>query len=487
MDILTTGGAIAILIILVVAVVLAGIVGLIIMRAWTKVARADEALVVTGKSSKSDAPETRPKQVIVNGRAIVNPIRQRHEIISLRSRQVSMTVTAQSHDNVTINAEAVALVKIGSGVEDVKAASERFASQDEAVVEYTQDQLEGALRGLMAQQTVIQLMRDRQKFSEEISRSISPELRTQGLLLDSFQIREITDDSGYISSLGAPEIEAKRQAAEIAATNAERAIAKERIANNEQNLIEETEYDSNQAAATSRVGQARAEAEQAEALAGEKARQQVLGQQAENRQAELDAEVKRVADADLYKQQKSADAEAYERTKAAEAEALVAESEARARRQRSEAEAAAIREEGEAKAAAIRAEAEALRENQEAVLAREALAVLPQLMDSFAAGYANVGSMTLIGGSGESGASEHFDGESSVALAGVFKRVEAATGIDLGSILQAKVQGEAVGTAISESGRRDVGGSSGAPAASSAADGDQPRQEPGTPSPESGE
>lgn len=450
MDVLTTGGTLALIVGLLVAAVLIGTVGLLIMRAWTKVARADEALVVTGKSSRSDVPGSRPKQVIVNGRALVNPIRQRHEIISLRSRQVLMTVTAQSHDNVTINAEAVALVKIGSSVEDVKAASERFASQDNAVVEYTQDQLEGALRGLMAQQTVIQLMRDRQKFSDEISESISPELQTQGLLLDSFQIREITDDSGYISSLGAPEIEAKRQAAEIAATNAERAIAKERIANQEQNLIEETEYDSNQAAATSRVGQARAQAEQAEALAGEKARQEVLGQRAENRQAELDAEVKRVADADLYKQQKRADAEAYERTKAAEAEALVAESEARARLRRSEAEATAIREEGEAKAAAIRAEAEALRENQEAVLAREALAVLPQLMESFAAGYANIGSMTLIGGSGDSGASKHFDGESSVALAGVFKSVEAATGIDLGSILQSKVQGNAIGEALAE-------------------------------------
>lgn len=455
-------------VIVVVVAVLVGIVGLIIMRAWTKVARADEALVVTGKASRSDVPGARPKQVIVNGRALVNPIRQRHEIISLRSRQVSMTVTAQSHDNVTINAEAVALVKIGSADEDVKAASERFASQDDAVVEYTQDQLEGALRGLMAQQTVIQLMRDRQKFSDEISESISPELRTQGLVLDSFQIREITDDSGYISSLGAPEIEAKRQAAEIAATNAERAIAKERIANNEQNLIEETEYDSNQAAATSRVGQARAEAEQAEALANEKARQQVLDQRAENRQAELDAEVKRVADADLYKQQKQAEAEAYERTKAAEAEALVAESEARARLQRSDAEATAIREQGEAKAAAIRAEAEALRENQEAVLAREALGVLPQLMESFAAGYANIGSMTLIGGSKDAGASEHFDGESSVALAGVFKRVEAATGIDLGSILQAKVQGEAIGGAMA--GAREPAGEA---AAESGWDADQ--------------
>lgn len=40
MDFLTTGGTVAIIVTLVVIVLLAGIIGLIIMKAWTKVARA---------------------------------------------------------------------------------------------------------------------------------------------------------------------------------------------------------------------------------------------------------------------------------------------------------------------------------------------------------------------------------------------------------------------------------------------------------------
>ena len=132
-----------------------------------------------------------------------------------------------------------------------------------------------------------------------------PELREQGLVLDSFQIRGITDDVGYIQSLGAPEIEAKRQAAEISQTNAERAVAKEQIRNEEQNLVENQALDTNRANAQAEVGRARAQAEQAEALAGEKSRQEVLQQQAENKQAQLDADVKRVADAELYRREKN--------------------------------------------------------------------------------------------------------------------------------------------------------------------------------------
>src|SRR5699024_3867222 len=145
--------------------------------------------------------------VVVNGKAIVNPVTQRHEVISLRQRQVNMRADAQSADNVTLAVEAVALVKIGSAADLVRRAAERFASQDDAIVSFSQDQLEGVLRGVIAQQTVICLMRDRKVFSEQIAETVIPVLREQGLILDSFQIRGITDDVGYIQSLGAPEIE----------------------------------------------------------------------------------------------------------------------------------------------------------------------------------------------------------------------------------------------------------------------------------------
>lgn len=432
-------------------VIVALIILLLFARAWIKVARADEALVISGRSSKTGDGEEIPVTVIVNGKAVVNPISQRYEVISLRSRQVNMRAEAQSSDNVTLSVDAVALVKIGSARHHVRRAAERFASQDKAIENFTQDQLEGALRGVIAQQSVTELMRDRKKFSDDIANSVTPELEEQGLVLDSFQIRGITDEVGYIKSLGAPEIEAKRQAAEIAKTNAERAIAKERIANDEANLLEQTALSTNEARSDSEIGRARAHAEQAEALARAEAEQHVLRQRAENRQAELDAEVKRVADAEKYRRQQLAEAEAFEQTKKAEAEAAVAQQQATAVKLRAEASAEAIRLEGEARASAIKAEAEALKENQEALLAQRALEQLPELMQAFALGYSAIGSINVVSAGGPGGAGavagEQFAGESAVALSGVFQSIKASTGLDLAELIQGRAVGQATGQA----------------------------------------
>ncbi|ATG50121.1 flotillin family protein [Brachybacterium vulturis] len=446
-------------VILVALLIVAGIAFFVIRR-WIKVARADEALVISGKSQKNSDGSLSATTVVVNGKAVVNPITQRHEVISLRQRQVNMSADAQSADNVTVSVEAVALVKIGSDPALVRRAAERFASQDEAIESFTQDQLEGVLRGVIAQQTVISLMRDRKVFSEQIAETVIPELREQGLILDSFQIRGITDAVGYIQSLGAPEIEAKRQAAEISQTNAERAVAKESIRNQEQNLVEQQALDTNTANAQAEVGRARAKAEQAEALAGEKSRQEVLQQQAENKQAQLDADVKRVADAEQYRRQKDADANAYDERRQAEARAEVAEADARAVKMRAEADAEAERLAGQARADAMRAEAEALRENQEALLAQRVVDQLPTLMETFAKGYAQIGDITVISSDGNEGdvAGKQFSGESAGALRGVFDTVQSTLGLSIPDLIQGRVTGAAQGDALGAALREQTAG-----------------------------
>ena len=492
-------GFVGILIIIgiaVVAAIIIALIGLLLAKAWIKVARADEALVISGRkqrvqttvmdadgTSRSEMSES-PVTVIVNGKSLINPITQRHEIISLRSRQVSLNAEAQSLDNVTLNVDGVAIVKIGSDPVFVRRAAERFASQDKAIEQFTTEQLEGALRGIVATLSVVELMRERKKFSDQIAADVSQELAEQGLILDSFQIKGITDAMGYIQSLGAPEIQAKRQAAEIAQTNADRAINQKNIANQEANLIEQTALDTNTANANAGIGRARAEAEQAEQLARAQAEQAVLQQQAENRQAQLDADVKRVADAQRYEAETRAQAELYTRERAAEAAAIekikeaeartriaeqqaeadraraageasalraLADAEATARRLRAEAEADAIRAEGQARAESIEAEAEAIASNQEAILSQRVLDVLPSIMAEFAKGYSAIGNVSIVGGgSGEEGASRVIGADSATAMKSVFDSVQAATGIDLATIIQGQAVGRAYGSGMAD-------------------------------------
>jgi len=444
MDLLAAGGiGIAVIFGIGIAIV-ALIIVIILIRAWYRVAKADEALVIVGKSQKSASGDSRIT-VITGGGAIVNPLTQRAEMISLRARQIKMEPTAQSSTGVTVNVSGVALVKIGSDPESVRRAAERFASQDKAIEQFTTEQLEGALRGVVATLTVEELMRDRQRLSDQIAEGIKNDLSSQGLILDSFQIQGITDQNNYISALGAVEVERVKREAEVARINADREVRARQIATDEANLIEQTQLDKNTAAAKAQVGRANAEAEQAEALARAERQQAVLVQEAQNTQARLESEVSRVADADLYKSQKDADAQSYSQIKAAEARAAIAEQEAKAVRLRAEADAEAVRLAGDARAAAISAEADALAKNQEALLAQRALEALVPMMAEFAKGYDKVGNITVLGGEG---ASSHLAAESASGMRSTFEAVKAATGIDLASIIQGRAVGEGIGEAI---------------------------------------
>lgn len=469
-------------------VLVVALIGFILFRAWYQVPKADEAIVIVGKKARDSTEGEANKMTVISGRgAFVNKLTQRSDKVSLRSRQIKFEPTAQTINGVTIDLTGVALVKIGSTPDQVRRAAERFASQDDAIVIFTTEQLEGALRGVVAKLTVEQVMQDRQKLSDEIADGISGDLLSQGLVLDSFAIQGITDKNNYISALGAKEVQRVKREADVAQIDATREVKKRQLAADEANLIEQTALDKNSAAAKSEVGRANAQAEQAENLARAEAEQGVLLQEANNTQARLDAEVKKVADADKYRQQSAADAEAYTQQIAADAEAYKREknaeadrkvaqersdaeayavkAQASAREASASAEAAAIRVQAEADAAAVRvqaeaeseairlrgaatadaltAEAAALREDQDAILAREIIGQLPQLMAEFAKGYQKVGSITLIGGDS---AATHLAREQAASLTATFESVKATTGLDLGAV----IQGQALGRGIAE-------------------------------------
>nr|WP_261607058.1 flotillin family protein [Microbacterium memoriense] len=420
---------------------------LIMVRAWYKVAKADQALVVVGRNQRNAAGDSSRISVITGGGALVNPLTQRAEMISLRARQIKIEPTAQSSTGVTVNVSGVALVKIGSDPELVRRAAERFLSQDSAIEQFTTEQLEGALRGVVATLTVEQLMNDRQKLSDQIADGIKSDLLSQGLILDSFQIQGVTDKNGYIDALGATEVERVRREADVARINAAREVRARQIATDEANLIEQTAFDKNSADAAAQVGRARAEADQAEALARAEREQAVLLQGAENKQAQLDADINKVADADLYQRQRGADAEAYAQVKAAEARAQIAAQEAEATRLRAQAEADAVRLVGQARAEAISAEAEALSKNQEALLAQRALETLVPMMTEFARGFDKVGSITVLGGEG---ASSHMATESAASMRATFDAVQATTGIDLRAVIQGQATGRGMAQGLAQ-------------------------------------
>src|SRR5207237_230019 len=78
----------------------------------------------------------------------------------------------------------------------------------------------GHLRSILGGLTMEEIIRDRARLAAETRNSSAEEMETLGLKIDSLQIQEVDDPSGYIQNLAAPHQAAVERAARIAAAEA---------------------------------------------------------------------------------------------------------------------------------------------------------------------------------------------------------------------------------------------------------------------------
>src|SRR3546814_13487598 len=97
MDLVALGGVGLLVLIGVGVALVALIVILILIRAWYRVARADEALVIVGKKQRSKAGgESSRITVSTGGGAIETPVTQPAALTPLRTRQVKLEPGGQT-------------------------------------------------------------------------------------------------------------------------------------------------------------------------------------------------------------------------------------------------------------------------------------------------------------------------------------------------------------------------------------------------------
>lgn len=177
------------------------------------------------------------------------------------------------------------------------------------------------------------------------------------------------------------------------------------------------------------------EAEADAEIAKQKKMVDLAAQEAEVQQRKLDAEVRKQADADLYRRQKEAEAKKYEAERAAEATKFAKQQEAEGIEMVGKAEAEAIRQKGLAEAEAMKQKAEAYKQYNDAAVAEMLIKVLPDIAKSVAQPLSSIDKVSIIGGdaSGVSGVS----GNVPVLMAQTMQTVKEATGIDMGEIVRA--------------------------------------------------
>jgi uncharacterized membrane protein YqiK len=75
--------------------------------------------------------------------------------------------------------------------------------------------------------TVEEIIRERDRLTQEVKDSSASEMEKLGLVLDSLQIKGISEDLGYIDALAQPHVVAVQRDARIAAAKAEQVAAEQ--------------------------------------------------------------------------------------------------------------------------------------------------------------------------------------------------------------------------------------------------------------------
>lgn len=416
-----------------------------------RVAKPNEAFIVTGRKGKTSG-DLSGQKVVTGGGVFVLPFVQQLSVLDMSSRRITVEVNgAPSSQGIALAVSGVAIVKVHNEDVSIRAAAQRFGSQQEEIDNFTTNQLSGALRAIVGNLTVEQVIRDRESFSQQVLESVTGSLSAQGLSLDAFTIQEVGDHGGgtYILDMGRASAAAIRREAEIAEAEARRLSEEKRI-------HAETEVANYQRALDLRQAEILAETDRAKALSASAgpleaaARQQEILAQEElvaERQAtlterQLDTTVRRPADAERYRLEQQAEAQRVTAVKAAEAAKAEAElrgagelalrsAQARATELEGAAVAAAVLARGKAEAEALQQRAEAYKEFNQAAVFDRLLETLPEIAKQLAAPMANIDTLTVVSTDGAAALPK--------AVAGNFLQlqelIKSTTGLDLTQIV----------------------------------------------------
>jgi uncharacterized membrane protein YqiK len=425
------------IVIAVAAVAAVALVAALIKLTW-RVAEPNEALVISGAgavggvlSGEGDA-DTPSYKIAVGKGALVIPGLQTVRKLSLNAKKADLAVQTVTSQGVPVSVRGVVIYKVGNTPREIANAASRFLGEDEQTMASTVNELfSGHLRSILGGLTMEEIIRDRARMSSETRSSSAEEMETLGLKIDSLQIQEVDDPSGYIQNLAAPHQAAVERDARIAAAEANRAATEKEQAAAAAGAKAIADSEIAQSHVKAQADTARSQAEQAGPLAQAQAQKQVVVEQTEvaklqaaRREMELQTETVKPAEAERDARIAAAEAKAREveldagaQAKRVEIEAganakkveLEATAQARATEQTGLAKASATRATGEAEAAAtaakLGAEAEgiekraaALEKNNEAVIAQTLAEKAPELVRAAAESFRGIDNLTVFNG-----------------------------------------------------------------------------------------
>ena len=184
---------------LVVSVVLIFSFFLAILVLQYKRCPSNRVLVVYGKIAGQ-----RAARCIHGGGTFVIPLLQSYAYMSLEPMTIDIELSkALSKKNIRVNVPSTFTIGISTVPEIMNNAAERLLGLDEQQVSgQARDIILGQMRLVIATLSIEEINQDREKFLDLVNKNVNFELNKIGLEMINVNIRDITDESGYIEALG---------------------------------------------------------------------------------------------------------------------------------------------------------------------------------------------------------------------------------------------------------------------------------------------
>ena len=385
-------------------------------------------------------------RIIVGKATLRIPFFERVDKLTLELIQIDIkTNNVPTSDFINVNVDAVANVRIPNNEELIRVAARHFLNQDSRyIAENVQQVLEGNMREIIGQMPLVDLVNNKQLFSQKIQENAQDDINNIGLEIVNLNVQSCTDDNDAIENLGIDNLVRIQKTAKIARANSEKEIkvaeaeadeqgnkarveADEKIAEQNKNLalkksefkieqdnkkaMADAAYEIQKAEQMKTVNENRVSAEiaKAEKMTELKEKEVAL------KERELDALVRKQADAEKYAAEikaqadktviiQNAEANMEKARKDAEAAKLEAqgiqaklEAEAAGKKAILLAEAEGVKAKALAEAEGIEKKAEAQKKMGEASIVEMICAVLPQIAKEVSTPLNNIDSITMYG------------------------------------------------------------------------------------------
>jgi flotillin len=213
---------------------IAGFALLVVVNKILYVSGPNEVLIFSGWA-KGTTPDGRQVgyHFLKGGRRFRIPLFEVVDKMDLTNMIIELQVkNAYSRGGIPLTVQGVANIKVPGEEPLIHNALERFLGKSRAeIMEIARETLEGNLRGVLATLTPEQVNQDKEAFAARLTEEAEHDLGAVGLVLDTLKIQNVTDEVGYLDSIGRMRSAEVRRNAQIAEARAKAEAAEQKWRN----------------------------------------------------------------------------------------------------------------------------------------------------------------------------------------------------------------------------------------------------------------